>query len=147
MSKREAVAAIVTGHDERVGFRALVMKQAIQYNLAGLASNQPNNIVHFSLQGRKKRIDAALHTIQKGTKRSSDIKIKTVEASFDPALDDFTIPDWTSSSRDITTKYTLVFKLRPDDEELTPLDAEAAWHKILAATLDPADLRKLQPDD
>jgi acylphosphatase len=99
MSKRDALAAIVTGYDEQVGFRALVMKQAIQYNLAGLASNAPNDIVLFTLQGKKKRIDAAVETIQKGTERSSDIKIKTVSATFDPGLDDFTIPDWTSSSR------------------------------------------------
>jgi acylphosphatase len=147
MGKREAVAAIVTGYDEQVGFRALVMKQAIQYNLAGLAANAPNDIVHFTLQGKKKRIDNALKTIQKGTERSSDIKIKTVAATFDAALDDFTIPDWTSSSRKITTQYTLVFKLRKDDESISPEDAKAAWHKILEDTLDPADLKKLQPDD
>ncbi len=147
MAKREAVAAIVTGYDEQVGFRALVMKQAIQYNLAGQASNAPNNVVLFTLQGKTKRIDSALHTIEKGTKRSSDIKIKTVAATFDAALNDFTIPDWTSSSRNITTKYTLVFKLRTGDHPISPEDAKAAWHKILEDTLDPADQNRLQPDD
>jgi len=147
MSKREAVAAIVTGYDEQVGFRALVMKQAIQYNLAGLASNAPNDIVLFILQGKKKRIDAAIETIQKGTERSSDIKIKTVSATFDPGLNDFTIPDWTSSSRKITTKYALVFKLRESDDAISPEEAKAAWHKILEHTLDSADRKKLKPDD
>jgi len=147
MGKRDAIAAIVTGYDEQVGFRALVMKQAIQYNLAGQASNEPNDIVHFTLQGKKKRIDSALKTIKKGTERSSDIKIKTVAATFDPALDNFSIPGWTSSSRNITTKYNLAFRLRADDHAISPEAAKAAWHHILEDTLDPADRTKLLPDD
>ena len=42
MAKKEAVDATVSGDDQQVGFRALVMKQAIEYNLAGSASNDPN---------------------------------------------------------------------------------------------------------
>jgi acylphosphatase len=147
MSKRDAIAATVTGNDQQVGFRALVMKQAITYNLAGSASNDANDIVHFTLQGEKKRIDSALAEIQKGTKRSSNIKIATVPTRFDPALSTFTIVDWTSSSRNITTKYNLVFKLRANDAAISPADAKAAWHQILKDTLDPADLKKLRPDD
>jgi acylphosphatase len=52
------------------------MKQAIQYNLAGSARNEANQVVHFTLQGDRKRIDAALDTIQRGTKRSSDKKLR-----------------------------------------------------------------------
>jgi acylphosphatase len=109
MAKKEAVLATVSGNDQQVGFRALVMKQAIQYNLAGSARNDANQVVHFTLQGDKKRIDSALDTIQKGTKRSSDIKITTTPAAIDAALSAFTIVDWTSSSRNITNKYDLVF--------------------------------------
>src|SRR5262249_55649682 len=116
MAKREAVETTVTGNDERVGFRALVMKQAIQYNLAGSAKNEANNIVRFTLQGDKKRIDSALATIQEGTPRSSDIKLSTTTSvAIDPALNAFTIVDWTSSSRNITNRYNLVFGLRPND--------------------------------
>jgi len=147
MGKREAIAATVTGNDQQVGFRALVMKQAIQYNLAGTAVNEANGIVRFSLQGDKKRIDSALETIQQGTKRSSDLKIKSAPAPFDPSLNAFTILDWTSSSRNITHQYTLVFKLRTDDGTISPADAKAVWHQILERTLDPADRSKLQPDD
>jgi acylphosphatase len=75
MAKKEAIAANVTGKDQQVGFRAMVMKQAIEYNLAGTAKNDANEIVHFTLQGDKKRIDSALAAIQEGTKRSSDIKV------------------------------------------------------------------------
>jgi acylphosphatase len=147
MAKKEAVLATVSGNDQQVGFRALVMKQAIQYNLAGSARNDANQVVHFTLQGDKKRIDSALDTIQKGTKRSSDIKITTTPAAIDAALSAFTIVDWTSSSRNITNKYDLVFALRTDDREISPSQTKAAWHQILENTLDPEDLKKLHPDD
>jgi acylphosphatase len=146
MAEQEAIQATVTGNDEQVGFRALVMKQAIEYNLAGSATNDANDIVHFSLQGDKQRIDSALETIDEGTKRSSDIKITTVPAAIDPALKGFTIVDWTSSSRNITNKYNLVFELRGDDTPISPKDAKAAWHQILEKTLDADDLKKLQRD-
>src|SRR3984957_5336361 len=147
MVKKEAVEATVSGNDQQVGFRALVMKQAIEYNLAGSARNDANQVVHFTLQGDKKRIDSALDTIQKGTKRSSDIKITTTPAAIDAALSAFTIVDWTSSSRNITNKYDLVFALRTDDKEISPSQTKAAWHQILENTLDPEDLKKLHPDD
>lgn len=147
MTKKEAVEATVTGDDQQVGFRALVMKQAIEYNLAGSARNDPNGIVKFTLQGDKPRIDLALATIQEGTKRSSDINITTTSAAIDPALNAFTIVDWTSSSRNITNTYDLVFKLRANDTAISPTDAKAAWRQILEKTLDADDLKKLQPND
>jgi acylphosphatase len=147
MAEKEAVAAKVTGNDQQVGFRAATMKQAIEYNLAGSATNEANKIVHFILQGDKRRIDSALATLKKGTKRSSDIKITTTSRSIDPTLNAFTIVDWTSSSRDITNKYNLIFKLRVDDTAISPADAKAAWRQILEKTLDADDLKKLRPDD
>ena len=78
MAKKEAVEATVSGHDQQVGFRALVMKQAIEYNLAGSARNDANQVVRFTLQGSKKRINWAVATIRKGTERSSDIEVTTI---------------------------------------------------------------------
>ena len=147
MAKTAAVEATVSGNDQQVGFRAMVMKQAIGYNLAGSARNDANQIVHFTLQGDNKRIDSALATIQDGTKRSSDIKITTTSIAIDPALKAFTIVDWTSSSRNITNKYNLVFKLRDGDTAISPKEAKAAWHQILENTLNADDLKKLDPDD
>jgi acylphosphatase len=147
MAQRKAVEATVTGNDQQVGFRALVMKQAIEYNLAGSARNDANEIVHFTLQGDKQRIDLALATIQKGTKKSSAIKIKTTSAAIDPDLNAFTIVDWTSSSRNITNKYNLVFKLRAHDAKIPPADAKATWRQILETTLNADDQKKLRPDD
>jgi acylphosphatase len=37
MSQQKAISATVTGDDQKVGFRAMVMKQAIVFNLAGVA--------------------------------------------------------------------------------------------------------------
>jgi acylphosphatase len=137
MGAEEAIEATVTGQDQQVGFRALVMKQAIEYNLAGSAQNDPNEIVRFKLQGHKKRIDSALDTIKEGTKRSSNIKVTTFVVPVDPSLKTFTIPGWTSSSRNITTLYNLIFKLRPDDGKISLDDAKAEWRKILKGTSTP----------
>ena len=147
MTEREAVVATVTGNDQQVGFRAMVMKQSIQYNLAGSARNDANEIVHFTLQGDKQRIHSALGTIKKGTKKSSDIKVTATPATIDTNLNAFTIVDWTSSSRNITNKYNLVFPLRANDAAISPADAKAVWQKILKNTLSADDLRKLRPDD
>ena len=147
MALRKAVEATVTGNDQQVGFRALVMKQAIEYNLAGSARNDANEIVHFTLQGDEQRIDLALATIKKGTKKSSDIKITTTSAAIDPDLNAFTIVDWTSSSRNITNKYNLVFKLRAHDAKISPADAKAVWRQILETTLNADDRKKLRPGD
>jgi Acylphosphatases len=143
MANKEAIEATVTGNDQQVGFRAAVMKQAIEYNLAGWARNDSNEVVHFTLQGDKKRIDSALGTIREGTKRSSDINITTTSATIDSALNAFTIVDWTSSSRNITNKYNLVFELRADDTSISPKDAKAEWHRILEKTLNADDRKKL----
>ena len=142
-----AISATVTGDDQRVGFRALLMKQAIQYNLAGTAKNDANNIVEFTLQGHPKRIDKAVETIRSGTRKSSGIDVKTAPAAVDPKLDTFTVVDWTSTSRQITTPYTLVFKLRATDETISTSRAKDVWHAILRTTLKGEDLKKLGDDD
>ena len=142
-----AISATVTGDDQRVGFRAMVMKQAIAYNLAGVAKNQPNNVVEFTLQGRAKRVGTALATIRNGTRKSSNIEVETAPAAVDPKLDTFTIVDWTSTTRQITTPYTLVFRLRDADETVSKSDAKDVWHEVLRTTLKGDDLKKLGDDD
>ena len=147
MAQKQAISATVTGNDERVGFRAMVMKQAIEFNLAGSAKNQPNNIVLFTLQGAADRLNEAVAAIREGTKKSSDIELKTTPAAVDPALSTFTIIDWTSASRNITTPYTLVFNLRSDDKAISRAEAKGVWREILRTTLRGDDLKKLRPDD
>jgi acylphosphatase len=146
-AKKEAISGAVTGNDQRVGFRAMIMKQAIEYNLAGFTKNLPNDVVNFTLQGDGKRLTHAVSAIQEGTKKSSDIKVSTSQGTVDPALNTFTIYAWTSTTRNITNPYDLVFHLRADDGELAPKNVEAAWHGILQSTLKGDDLKKLGPDD
>jgi acylphosphatase len=62
---KEAISGTVTGNDQHVGFLAMIMKQAIEHNLAGFAKNLPNDVVNFTLQGDAKRLTDAL------SKRSS----------------------------------------------------------------------------
>jgi acylphosphatase len=145
--KDEAVSGTVTGNDQHVGFRAMIMKQAIELNLAGYTKNLPNDVVSFVLQGDGKRLSDAVSAIQEGTKKSSDIKVATAQDKVDPSLMTFTIFDWTSTTRNITTPYTLMFHLRPNDGKLAPADVRTAWRGILQSTLKGDDLKKLGPDD
>lgn len=55
----------------------MVMKQAVGYNLAGIAKNDANGIVGFALQGRRKRTAKAVETIRDGTRTSSDVEVET----------------------------------------------------------------------
>ena len=125
----------------------MIMKQAIEYNLAGFAKNLPNDVVNFTLQGHANRLTDALSAIQEGTKKSSNIKVTTTAAAVDPGLDAFTIFAWTSTSRNITNPYDLVFHLRPNDGKIAPADVKTAWHGFLQSTLKGDDLKKLHPDD
>ncbi len=146
MKQKQAISGTVTGDDEHVGFRAMIMKQAIEYNLAGCARNEPNDIVSFTLQGDANRLDDAVAAIREGTKKSSNIKVKTTPTVVNPGLGAFTIFGWTSTSRNITDPYDLVFRLRTDDGKVSPADAKVIWHGILEATLKGDDLKKLGPD-
>ena len=145
--QKQAISATVTGNDQKVGFRAMIMKQAIEYDLAGSAKNDKDEIVEFTLQGDADRIDAALAAIREGTKKSSNIKVSTAPAPVDPALNTFTVAGWTSTSRNITNPHTLVFKLRADDSVISKAEAKAVWHGILKSTLTGDDLKKLGPYD
>ena len=143
MQQKQAIAATVTGDDQQVGFRAMVMKQAIKYNLAGSAKNERNEIVQFTLQGDANRLDLAVATIREGTKKSSYIDVITTQAAVDPALSTFTVIDWTSTSRNITTPYTLIFKLRANDKVISKSEVKDVWHEILQTTLKGDDLEQL----
>ena len=125
----------------------MIMKQAIAYNLAGFAKNEPNDVVSFTLQGDADRLEPAVAAVREGTKRSSNIEVETIPPPVDPALTAFTILAWTSTSRNITNPYDLVFRLRGDDSKLSPAEVKDAWHDILKSTLQGDDLKKLGPDD
>ena len=147
MKQKQAISGTVTGNDQHVGFRAMIMKQAIAYNLAGFAKNLPDDVVSFTLQGDGDRLEPAVAAIRAGTKKSSGIEVHTAAAAVDPSSSAFTIYGWTSTTRAITNPYDLVFKLRPDDTRLSPPEVKAVWQGILKSTLKGDDLKKLGPDD
>ena len=146
MLQKKAILATVTGNDQHVGFRAMIMKQAIEYNLAGSAKNGADGTVYFTLQGDSNRLDSALEAIRAGTKKSSNIEVSATQAAVDDDLSTFTIIDWTSTSRNITTPYTLIFTVRADDKEISRSEAKDVWHQILRTTLHGEDLQKLGDD-
>ena len=147
MKQKKAILGTVMGNDQQVGFRAMIMKHAIEYNLAGSAKNEANGTVHFILQGDADRLDSALEAIRAGTKKSSNIEVSATQTKADNSLSTFTIIDWTSTSRNITTPYTLVFALRADDKVISKSEVKHIWHEILRTTLHGEDLQKLGEDD
>ena len=143
----QAISGIVSGNVQKVGFRAMILKRAIQYNLAGSAQNTKEGTIQFTLQGDENRIGQAVMAIRNGTKRSSDVNVSTSPAKLDPNLDKFTVIGWTSTSRNITHPYDLVFHLRTNDEPISKKEAKQVWHEILRSTLKGEDLDKFDDDD
>lgn len=139
------ISGIVTGNDQHVGFRAMILKQAIKHNLVGYTKNLPEKIVNFILQGDPDRLDDAVKTIKKGTVKSSDIKVVVKEEPVDLSLNTFTIYDWTSTSRNIGNPYDIVFYQRKNNVPFEDKDVKDVWHMILKGTLreDTGDLEKL----
>jgi len=143
----EAISASVSGNVQKVGFRAMILKQAIEYNLAGSAKNNPDGTVQFSLQGDGHRIDQAVMAIRNGTKKSSNVSVNVSPSAVDPNLNKFTVIAWTSMSRHITNPYDLIFALRTNDKTISKKEAKEVYHEILRTTLKDEDLNKLGDDD
>jgi acylphosphatase len=143
-AQQEAIAGTVSGEAiQKVGFRAMIQKQAIMYDLAGAARNVPDGTVSISLQGDKDRIDKALAAIRVGSKKSSRNNVVSVAgAPLDSTLKTFTVVGWTSTSRNITNPYDLVFQLRSANDEITKKEAAAVWNTIAESTLKGDDLAK-----
>jgi acylphosphatase len=146
-NSQTAVSGTVTGKVQKVGFRALIQKQAIEYNLAGSTKNNSDKSVQFTLQGDSDRIKDALKAIRKGTKKSSNVNVSTSPASVNPNLKTFTIFDWTSQSRGILDhSYDLVFSLRDPDTIATKKDVKAVRLTICEAAVQGADKGKCDKD-
>ena len=143
-AQQEALTANVTGAAiQKVGFRAMIQKEAIAFNIAGAARNNPDGSVSVSLQGDKDRIDQLLAAIRSGTKKSStNNAIAQSPAAIDASLKTFTVYGWTSTTRNITTPYDLVFSLRPANNQISRHEAKAVWNDIAKATLKGDDLTK-----
>jgi acylphosphatase len=143
-AQQEAITATVIGEKvQKVGYRALIQKRAIMYNLAGYARNDPDGTVAVRLQGDQDRIAETLEAVSAGNKQSSKANIiGEAAAPLDPNLRTFTIFSWTSTSRNISTPYDVVFTLRPDNSEISLKDADAVWNSIAERVLKGEDLVK-----
>jgi acylphosphatase len=143
-AQQEAITATVVGEAiQKVGFRAMIQKEAIMDNLAGSARNNPDGTVTVTLQGDKDRIDRLLAAMRAGSKKSSkDNTIAQAPAAVDPNLKTFTVFGWTSTSRNITNPYDLVFALRPGNNQISRQDAKAVWNTIAEGALKGDDLAK-----
>jgi acylphosphatase len=142
--KRQAILATVTGDQiQKVGFRAMIQKEAIKNNLAGSTRNNSDGTVTVNLQGDLDRIEQTLGAIHAGSKKSSqNNNVSQVKAAWDPNLKTFTVFAWTSTSRNIATPYDLIFSLRPEDTQVSHHDAKAIWNDIAKSTLKGEDLTK-----
>jgi acylphosphatase len=141
-----AVSAIVTGNVQEVGFRAMIQRRAIQYNIAGSVENKNDKSVQVFLQGDEDRIDKALNAIRKGTKKSSDVNVSVSRASISPDLQTFTVVGWTSVTRNITHPYDLVFNLRPDNTTIGKDEAKRVWLAVCEKAVKGADSGKCNKD-
>jgi len=141
-----AISGIVTGNVQKVGFRAMIQKQAIRYNLVGSARNESDKSVRFVLQGPKDRVDEALDAIREGTKKSSNVKVSVSPATVEPDGKTFTVFGWTSVSRDISHPYDLVFSLRQDNTILGKHEAKAVWLGICEKAVQGDDIGKCDKD-
>jgi acylphosphatase len=142
-----AVSGIVTGNVQEVGFRAMIQRRAIRYNLAGSVENKNDKSVRFILQGDEDRIDQALKAIQKGTKKSFDVNVTVSPASVHPNLQTFTVVGWTSVSRNITHRYDLIFNLRTNNATLSKDEAKRVWLDICEKAVEGgADVGKCNKD-
>jgi acylphosphatase len=120
-AQQEAITAAVIGETiQKVGFRAMIQKQAIMYNLAGYARNNPDGTVGVRLQGDEDRIAKTLESISAGNRRSSKANIiGEAPAALDSNLKTFTVFSWTSTIRNILNPYDLVFHLRPTNNDIS----------------------------
>src|SRR5580658_2696726 len=143
-AQQEAITATIMGEMvQKVGYRAMIQKQAIMYNLAGDARNNPDGTVGVRLQGDKDRIDKTLEAISAGNNISSKANIiGEAPAALDPNLKTFTVFSWTSASRSILIPYDLVFNLRPANNEISGKEAKEVWNTIAERALKGEDLAK-----
>jgi len=117
----------------------MIQKLAIQFNLAGSASNNKDGSVSVVFQGSQSGIDATFAQIRAGKKKSSTGNtITSSDGTVDGSLKTFTVFGWTSTTRDITTPYDLVFHLRSNGnpkDTISDSKAESDWDDIVQQTI------------
>lgn len=147
------VVSSVDGHPvTQVGFRAMVLKNAIRWNLAGSAVNNSCTTspptVSLVLQGYPDAIQAAKQQIMQGTKLcpTGNFAIQWTDPVDGGNLTVFKVQGWTSSTRHINTPYNLLYFVNPDPQTsvLDAAGASACYRQILFyCVTDPDDRAKI----
>ena len=114
-AEQQAIKGTVSGEAiQKVGFRAMIQKQAIMYDLAGAARNVSDGTVSISLQGDKDRIEKALEAIRVGSKNSlAKQQRQCGRCALDASFNTFTVYGWTSTSQTSPTLTTWFFNCDP----------------------------------
>lgn len=150
VSVKGTVSAAPGGKVTGVGFRAMVLKNAIRWNLAGSAQNQTTNppTVNIVLQGDPAAIAAAQQEILKGTSKAPEktFTIDWTDGTVDTSLTTFTVVQWNSVDRQINNHYDLVYFVNPDPKThvIDSHGAATCYRQILFyCVTDPADRKKI----
>ena len=112
------------------------------YNLAGFAETTRTKRWRCACKATRSGSIRTLAAIRARSKKSSQNNtISQASAAWDPDLKTFTVFGWTSTSRNITNPYNLVFSLRPANDQISHKDAKAIWNSIAKSTIKGDDLR------
>ena len=130
-----AVEGVIRGRVQKVGFRALIFRQAIRYNLGGMIENFPDGSVHFALQGSPELLKEALTMIRKGTAKAqvNDVEIKP--APVQNGVVSAVVKGWTSSTRDFQHPVDLVYPLRVENQPVSEEEAHRIYKQIIRSAM------------
>lgn len=130
-SSERAVEGVISGDVQKVGFRAFIFRQAIQYNLGGVIENLPNGTVHFMLQGESPLLEKALVVIRQGPAKSSVKGIEVKNVAVQKNLPSVTVKGWTSVTRDFHQPVDLIYVLRKNRQPITEAEMRRIYQGII----------------
>ena len=87
----KAIAAVISGKVQGVGFRAATLRKAHELALAGWVRNRPDGTVETLAQGTPATVDAFLDWCRQGPSGARVKAVQVQEAIFDKSLIEFTI--------------------------------------------------------
>ena len=136
-----AVEGIVRGKVQKVGFRAFIFRQAIQYNLGGTIENLPDGSVHFALQGFPASLEKAVAVIRQGPAKADINEVEIKPAPVQNGISSVTVKGWTSTARNFQHPVDLVYPLRLKDQPITENEAHRIYKKIIRSAMASAGTR------
>ncbi len=130
-----AVEGVIRGKVQKVGFRAFIFRQAIQYNLGGVIKNRADGTVHFELQGESEFLHRAVSAIQTGPARADILEVEIKPIPVQSKVTSVTVKGWTSTSRGFEHPVDLVYPLRSGNLAISEGEAHEIYRKIIASAI------------